>query len=67
LRILINHPTDPQQAPPLAYCSSCGTALYLGDSYWQVNGLRFCEDCLDKLARMEFAAHRRICGEELIP
>jgi len=41
--------------------------LYRGDSYWQVNGLRFCEACLSELAKAEFAAHHRICGEEMIP
>ena len=67
MRILVNRPTDPQQATPFVCCSSCGASLYRGDPYWQVNGLRFCEDCLDKLAKAEFAAHHRICGEELIP
>ena len=57
---------DPQQAPSYGYCNCCGAQLYCGDSYWQVNGLRFCENCLDALAREEFAAHHRICGEERI-
>lgn len=58
---------DPQRTLPLVCCSSCGAQLYAGESYWQVNGLRFCESCLSELARQEFAAHRRVCGEEMTP
>ena len=40
---------DPQRAAPRIICSCCGAQLYDGESYWQCNGLRFCEDCLAEL------------------
>ena len=55
---------DPQRAAPRIICSCCGAQLYDGESYWQCNGLRFCEDCLAELAKTAFASHHRICGEE---
>ncbi len=55
--------TDPQRLRPGACCTICGGALYPGDRYWQVNGVRSCESCLAELARAEFAGHAVICGE----
>lgn len=64
MKIFLSTPRDAQRSRPLVCCSACGASLYRGDAYWQVNGLRFCENCLDTLARQEFAAHQHICGEE---
>ena len=58
---------DAQRLATVVCCSICGASLYRGESYWQVNGQRFCENCLDTLARQEFAAHHYICGEEISP
>ena len=64
MRVRINREPDPQRRRPMALCSLCGAELYRGESYWQINGQQVCEACLLPLARAEFAAHRRICGEE---
>ena len=58
------HRQDPQRERPWVFCSVCGAAIYRGGAYWQVNGEHYCACCLDTLARREFAAHLRICGEE---
>ena len=64
MRITISKSRDPQRQRPMALCAICGAELYRGESYWQINGRQVCEQCLLPLAREEFAAHRRICGEE---
>ena len=55
---------DLERIRPGACCTICGGALYPGDRYWQVNGVRSCESCLPALAKAEFAAHVVICAEE---
>ena len=53
---------DLQRLHPGACCTICGGALYPGDRYWQVNGVRSCESCLGTLAKAEFAGHAVFCG-----
>jgi len=55
---------DRERRWPKVCCTFCGGELFDGDRYWQVNGLRCCERCLAALAKAEFAACLRICGEE---
>lgn len=55
---------DAQRRRPAVYCTLCGGEVYPGERYWQVNGVRSCRWCLDRLAQRELAAHLLICGEE---
>ena len=64
MNVLFHRSHDRQRAAPRIICSCCGAQLYGGESYWHFNGLRFCEDCLEELAKTAFAAHHHICGEE---
>ena len=64
MRVCSSRNRDLQRRRPLTLCTRCGAELYPGESFWQINGQQVCEQCLLPLAREEFAAHRRICGEE---
>ena len=66
MRNIQKHHPDVQQHPPAAYCSLCAGELYEGDVYWHINGSKICRACLGQFASEEFAAHREICGEEMI-
>lgn len=64
MRYVHHRSRDSQRLWPAGVCTLCGGALYPGERYWQVNGVRSCEGCLGELARREFAGHAVVCGEE---
>ena len=59
----ISSPADPEQWLPVTVCSLCGGALYDGDTFYAVNGLAVCEDCLPLFAREEYRSFR-VTGRE---
>ena len=34
------------EPPVFAECDSCGTEIYDGNEYYEINGCNYCEDCV---------------------
>ena len=32
---------------PRHYCDICGQELYTSDSYYNIDGVKYCEDCIE--------------------
>lgn len=43
-----HHPRCPEAPPPPIYarCDSCGTKIYDGDEYYEIEGNNYCEACV---------------------
>ena len=54
----------PPEKRPCVLCDYRGCELYPGDSYFIVDGLLVCEDCLIPFIRQWLAPCRRVAGEE---
>lgn len=40
-----------EDAPPVFICSNCCAIIYEGDTYLDVFGEQFCEDCLHEMTK----------------
>ena len=67
MKIQERESNDPQRRRPQVHCTLCGGALYRGDVSYVINGAVLCQGCLGDYAAQAFAAHRWICGEEVLP
>lgn len=54
---------DPQWGREICRCSRCGGELYCGQTYYEVEGHRLCEDCLAQFAAELLRPYLRIAGE----
>lgn len=57
---------DPQEAEIFCYCDRCNQEIYVGNSYYLFQNLKFnlCENCFDELQDMEKKESERIAGED---
>ena len=48
-----NYGEDAYNEKPVMHCDICGNNIYEGDKYYRVNGVAYCEGCIEDLT--EFA------------
>lgn len=54
LDVYLTH--DPREdEEPVEACTDCGDAIYEGESYYKVDGVVYCEKCMQK---MKYVAER---------
>lgn len=39
-------------ARQIGICSSCGWGLYIGDTYYEKDEMKTCEDCMDEFKKI---------------
>ena len=41
-------PLDPPEPELAFFCEGCGNEIYVGDTYYRVDGKNYCEDCVSQ-------------------